>query len=358
MYRLVVELINNGVGVATPTESGAGGILGTSLFGRIHSSTSAINVTWERTDDAIDLSASIGPAAGGVVGRATGITISDVHASGQIEGIHSVGGIIGSMTAFDLTECTLSSSTSTGDIIGVGGGIGGIAGELNARACNVGSMGSTSGAYWVGGVAGHNDLESHCDQCFSSADVTGIDGPFSLSSAIGGLWGHSSAPGSVTNSLFTGEVSWLAGGETYAGGLLGISQVSDSEEVLGFHDSIMIGSVEPEEGGLIIGAAQSRALVSLPDPYFTNNVYVDHQETRLPATAHGTRSSTYELYWADEITEAELSELDETSDTLDFDTVWTMASSVDAVSPLYGSAHPVLVWQCEHDTSIICDTFD
>ena len=137
-----------------------------------------------------------------------------------------------------------------------------------------------------------------------------------------------------------------------------MSSFVDAADLLAFENNVMVGNVSLEEGGLIIGTALGRSTDALDGAYFQNNVYIDHQPERLPNTAHGTRSLSYDVYWGDELTEDELRGLDETSETLDFDTVWAMASTTDASSPLYGMSHPVLTWQCEYDVSIICDTLD
>ena len=142
------------------------------------------------------------------------------------------------------------------------------------------------------------------------------------------------------------------------GGLLGVSVVRE-DSVLAFTDSMMLGTVDPEEGGLVIGAVLNFGPVAaLTEPFFQNNVYIDLNEERLPATAYGEAMEFTELYWGDGLSESELGALDETSDSLDFDGTWTMATTADADSPLYGLGHPVLSWQCEYDTSIICDTLD
>lgn len=120
-----------------------------------------------------------GSTIGGIVGNNTNGTIKDCTNYGKIDGIRSIGGIVGNVA-------TSSSSTST--FIGNN---------------NYGTIGSASASN-VGGIAGtggtSSGIESYTNNTNYSEDIAG-------NSFVGGLWGSWSATGSDNNDNNINETS-------------------------------------------------------------------------------------------------------------------------------------------------------
>ena len=335
---------------------GVGGIVGTAFGGSVTNANAEINVTWSDASDARINASTHTPSAGGAVGRTFSTTLSNVHTAGNVSGIHYVGGVAGEAFAEPSEPCAFDQLTASGDVRGVGANVGGVAGQLNASGCQLGSMGSVSGSYWVGGIAGRNTAEAHCNQCFSSATITAVDGGFDESAGIGGLWGYTDGSGSLTESIFTGKITGT--GLLQFGGLVGVSVVEDGA-VFEANNNMMMGTVEPETGGLVIAAVLNFGEdATLSTPYFSNNVFVDLDADRAPEAAHSTSMEFPDLYWGEPIALDGLGDVDSYPDAFDFGSTWSFATTTAADSPLYALAHPILEWQCAHDTSIVCDTLD
>jgi len=173
-----------------------------------------------------------------------GGTISNCYSTGDVNGVGSVGGLVGwnygsvlnSYSTCDVSAAgsyvgglagtnwdIISDCYSTGDVSG-GGSVGGLVGEngevgsepsvpCQGQIINSYSTGDVNGVYYsVGGLVGGNwDIIS---DCYSSGDVTGSKG-------VGGLVGENGVPfwsgGYIINSYFTGNVQ----GASDVGGLVG-----------------------------------------------------------------------------------------------------------------------------------------
>ena len=170
------------------------------------------------------------------------------------------------------------------------------------------------------------------------------------------MWGYTAGPGSLTESIFTGKVTGT--GLLQFGGLVGVS-VHEDDAIFEANNNMMMGTVEPESGGLIIAAVLNFAdEATISTPYFSNNVFVDLDTDHSPETAHSPSMEFPDLYWGEEIMVDDIGDVDNYTDAFDFGSTWSFATTTAADSPLYALDHPVLGWQCAHDPSIVCDTLD
>jgi hypothetical protein len=267
-----------------------------------------------------------------------------------------VGGVVGEHTHPE-HECSLLNATASGDVSGVGETIGGVVGSLSGHACEVGSTGKVSGKSLVGGVMGTLESNSSCTGCFASGEVQAVGGLTapSTSSGIGGLVGLSTGSGTLQNSIFTGNISTSTSGTNHFGGITGAAMVTDDDPMI-TENNLMLGSIAPENGGLVIGTLFTDGLVGEVVEFYANNVYVDHNPGVAPSMAYGEGFTATTLYWAEEVDLSTVALESVYPSTFDFDSTWTMATTIDADSPMYGRIHPVLGWQCDHDPSISCDT--
>jgi hypothetical protein len=355
------NLVNRGTESWTPAaQLGAGGIIGGSFGGSLSDSTADINVKWEWAGAALGIAIAHSPAAGGAVGRVMALQdLSNVHTTGNVEGIHHVGGIAGEILN-EGDPCSVSNSTASGNVTGMGEKIGGVAGKLTGHACQVGFTGTVSGGNMVGGVIGSTSYTTICEECFASGNVEAIDGLIGDSGGVGGLVGVSTGEGALQNSLFSGTVSTTTGGSNQYGGIIGVALFLGDDEPFAAESSLMMGAVSPEDGGLVIGAMVTDG-DGTPDedtaPY-TDTRYVDLDSDGEPSLAYGEDMAATSLYWGEEVDLSEVASEGAYPSTFDFDSTWAMATTTDADSPMYGLTHPVLRWQCDHDPSISCDTLD
>jgi hypothetical protein len=91
---------------------------------------------------------------------------------------------------------------------------------------------------------------------------------------------------------------------------------------------------------------------------YTDTRYVDLDSDGELRLAYGEDMAATSLYWGEEVDLSEVASEGAYPSTFNFDSTWTMATTTDADSPMYGLTHPVLRWQCDHDPSISCDTAD
>jgi len=76
-----------------------------------------------------------------------GVEIADVN--GGIKGRGSLGGIVGSCTSGNITDCY-----TTGTVTGTGSCVGGVVGSMSGNITNCYATGAINGYSWVGGVTG------------------------------------------------------------------------------------------------------------------------------------------------------------------------------------------------------------
>ncbi|WP_421852388.1 GLUG motif-containing protein [Marinomonas sp.] len=133
---------------------------------------------------------SIGAISGGLIAYATGTTLTDVHALGDVAGTNLVGGLIGITTG----QAKINNAYATGNVSGGDGAVGGLAGRL---------------------------IETSISNSYASGHVVGIG------SRVGGLIGEISGTKKIINSFWdidtTQQTLGVAIGDD--SGLIGLSSM-------------------------------------------------------------------------------------------------------------------------------------
>ncbi|MEK4426695.1 GLUG motif-containing protein [Solibacillus sp. FSL K6-1523] len=180
---------------------------------------------------------------GGLVGYGGG-SITNSYATGSVEGISRVGGLVGIVYGGSITN-----SYATGNVIGVWQ-VGGLVGISDGSIENSYATGSVIGEWQVGGLAGGSIGSIENSYATGSVEGTRND--------VGGLVGISD--GSIKNSYATGSVK----GNSDVGGLVGYGDVS-------IENSYATGSVKgnSDVGGLV---GLVRGYGSIKNSYATGSV--------------------------------------------------------------------------------------
>lgn len=174
--------------------------------------------------------------SGALVGFAQGgSVISFSHASGTVTGTaSSIGGLAGR------ADGLISRSYASGNVISSGSSVGGLVGDLYREEAKVEAsyaIGTVEGTSYVGGLVG-SAYRSLITDCFASGSVIGGD-------EVGGLVGELSGSGGavmVENSYAIGRVI----ANTAAGGLAG--KLSDATIVASYYDSQTSGQSDTGKG--------------------------------------------------------------------------------------------------------------
>lgn len=172
--------------------------------------------------------------AGGLVGNASGTTISQAYATGNVSatqngGNSGFGGLVGSLAS----DSSITQSYATGSVThafesnAYGVSVGGLVGAANGSVTFSHATGAVSGTNDnVGGLIGTDDNQSGIADTnnYATGDVTGNTTPDAYFSGanIGGLIGAIGSNETITASYATGNVSAVShtGGQN-AGGLIG-----------------------------------------------------------------------------------------------------------------------------------------
>jgi hypothetical protein len=123
-------------------------------------------------------------AAGGLVGRNDGGTLTACYTTGSVSGTHDVGGLAGLNYGGVMTACFTTVSVSGGEW-----------------------------SNYVGGLVGAN-VYSTVTACYATGSVSAA---YPYANSIGGLLGYNSNYSPITNCYATGSIA----GTTYVGGLIG-----------------------------------------------------------------------------------------------------------------------------------------
>jgi hypothetical protein len=270
---------------ATGTISGTarvGGLVGLSGFSAAMSAAPPHTISNSFTD--VSIIGSGTGQAGGLVGRANGLTIQNSHSFGDVSGSTNIGGLVGatirpiniynSYTSGDITggsnlgglvgsiaslmvgdTANIEKSFATGNIYGNGGGLIGTITTISDT-LNINNVYATGNVASGGGLIGSSTIAQggviYLSNAFATGDVGTIDNPangnsggligyiygnfiidsvyatgnvISNGDSIGGLIGRNQG-GTVTNAHATGNVK----GNDYVGGLVGYNidgEVSD-----------------------------------------------------------------------------------------------------------------------------------
>ena len=202
---------------ATGKVSGAkytGGLIGQSvqLGGVIVGSTAGVQVTGTAEES----------LTGGLVGLNAG-PIIDSHATGDVSGVKWVGGLVGSNNGAGGVN-RISGSTADGDVTGTDGPVGGLAGWNNGPISSSHATGDVNGVQRVGGLVGSNYEAGGTYQetrIYEYGGVNRISGSTASGAVtgtgeyVGGLVGWNNGP--ISSSRATGDVN----GVQRVGGLVG-----------------------------------------------------------------------------------------------------------------------------------------
>ncbi|WP_163969595.1 GLUG motif-containing protein [Oceanobacillus halotolerans] len=228
---------------------------GDGLFGIINNGATIKNVTLE------DVNINSRNHTGALVGVAdSGTLIENVQVTGNINGGGaSTGGVVGS-----LSNATIKDSEATVTLNGVTsvGGLVGQAGGSNATVNNSTSAGSITGRDNVGGLVGK--LGGNVWDSSSSASVSSTRTNDDIANAGGLVGNFNTFDGEIKNSSATGHVEAFVDN---VGGLIGYTTVNTSASIT---DSYATGDVSGRHkvGGLI--GYHTKVLVS--DSYAKGNV--------------------------------------------------------------------------------------
>ena len=133
---------------------------------------------------------------GGLVGRATTLTINNSSSNAVVTGKNYIGGLAG----YIYSTSSIKNSYANGNVSGTSN-IGGLIGRHNSGTITISSSyatGNVTGTnYYVGGLAGYI-YSSNVSYAYASGDVEGLD-------SVGGLFGNTRG-GSVSKSYASGNV--------------------------------------------------------------------------------------------------------------------------------------------------------
>ncbi|MCR3956377.1 MAG: S-layer homology domain-containing protein [Gudongella sp.] len=183
-----------------------GGIAGWARGGEIKSSSGSCTISNKTPTQGSRLGIIVGDNEAAIIESCTG--------SGIVQGIGSVGGIVGLNRGSGEIRDSFSDATVTGTTNYAGG----LVGESQGTISSSYSTGNASGGGYVGGLSGYNS--GTIDKSFALGSVTGAD------NFVGGLVGMNDA--TISNSYAYGDVF----GDQYVGGLTGINGYYNSSSTL------------------------------------------------------------------------------------------------------------------------------
>ncbi|MDP2506652.1 filamentous hemagglutinin N-terminal domain-containing protein [Oceanobacter sp. 3_MG-2023] len=270
----------------TETNTNIGGIAGAIALGNVNNVSSSATVTGNQADAiSADITITTGNI-GGLIGGASGITLTNAYNTGDVTGHSGVGGLIGRINSYTATDGTVVDSVveyawNTGSISGddvylddgtagnISYAVGGLFGSVaNAIISHVWSTGDVYGGGYTGGLIGAA-TDSDISDASASGDVYAynVENDHFFQTSIGGLIGDMSG-GSVSDSSASGDVYADSTDDPYytymsvgVGGLVGtledgtISNSSATGNVTG--GSMVGGLVGQNEGGSVSDSSAS-----------------------------------------------------------------------------------------------------
>jgi hypothetical protein len=208
-----------------------------------------------------------GNYVGGLIAYQHSGTISNNFALGNISGIGTVGGLVGSSNG------TISNSFTTGSVSGSGDNVGGLIGWQNSGItfnCSVSGNVTSSGNY-AGGFVGY--------QFSGTISNSSVSGNLSGSWDAGGFVGWQDSGGLISNSSVLGSVY----GSSYVGGFAGQSNGTISDSFVRIFDSQAI-SASGTNVGLITGSNGGIITNTYPtiyDSQYGNITFLDWNITKI-----------------------------------------------------------------------------
>ncbi|ENU85903.1 GLUG motif-containing protein, partial [Acinetobacter sp. CIP 102129] len=153
---------------------------------------------------------------GALIGEANSTNTSNAFSTGQVNGYHAVGGLVGR----NLNQSSILSSYSNAQVTATNSFAGGLSGtnENSSRIENsyaTGAVQTQAQGYNsnAGGLSGINNSNSVIKNSYATGAVSGIN-------VVGGLLGQNYSS-TVENSYATGQVTRTSGSAITFGGLVG-----------------------------------------------------------------------------------------------------------------------------------------
>jgi len=253
-----------------------GGLAGTQQDGGTIENSFATGDVLIGTDDRI----------GGLVGSNGQFGVAKIinsHATGDVEGNDSVGGLAGDVQSSD---SVVSGSHATGSVTGDGGEIGGLVGDIfrgdtieNSYA--TGDVTGTAGADGLGGLVGTvSDTDVTISGCHASGSVTGNGG----SNQVGGFVG-SNGGATITAAFAEGDTT----GTDNVGGLAG-ENVPPFSGTSVIQESAATGSVN---GSSHVGGVVGTNEETIRDCYALGAITGDDEVGGFAGNNTGSITSSY-----------------------------------------------------------------
>ena len=225
---------SSATGAVSGTED-TGGLVGAIVHpgGVIVDSTAGVQVT----------GGAAGSYTGGLAGFNKGLII-DSHATGDVTGVKWVGGLVGSNSGAGGVN-RISGSTASGAVTGAADLVGGLVGWNNGPIIDSHATGNVNGVNWVGGLVGSNFGSGGVNRISGSTAGGGVTG---TGTPVGGLVGFNNGP--ISSSHATGNVNGseyvggLVGSNSGAGGVNRISGSTAAGAVTGTEPGRWIGRME------------------------------------------------------------------------------------------------------------------
>ena len=238
--------IKNTTGYAGAT---IGGVVGNANSGSTVENcryTGAIDVTYNDTT----------METGGVVGQASGCTVSNCENAGTVKSDIWTGGIVGSNNGGTISNCRNSGIVAS-NALEPGAGIGGIVGENYGVILDSYNAGTVTGGACTGGVVGFNVAEDSnstsgtIENCYNAGTVSG-------SGDVGGVAGYNKSSNThaatVKSSYNTGNVTG-SGDSSNAGGVIGVIEIGSVSDC--YNTGNVTGSGDRSNAGGVVGAVRS-----------------------------------------------------------------------------------------------------
>ncbi len=251
----------------------------------------------------VDADVSGNQDIGALVGGNYYGTVNNSYATGNVNGMYNVGGLVGSNIGL------VNNSYATDDVSG-GARLGGLVGRNYeiGTVSNSYSTGKVSGNRELGGLVGDN-FDGAVKNSYAIGDVSG-------NQDVGGLVGYNHHFGTVNSSYATGNVN----GVSKVGGLVG------SNDGL-VNNSYVAGNVNGvSKAGGLVGAGSS-----------IENSHYNIDEVLINGEDHITRGGLFESQYQDWIEDKDL-DIADYSDTLVPSNGHYEISSVDGLRDLLGFA--------------------
>lgn len=211
----------------------------------------------------------VGALAGKVLG---GSTISHVTSNLDIEGYNNVGGLIGVVEGDDGGTVTISHSSSSGDVYAGGAGAGGLVGDArDFSITNSHATGDVESEYYVGGLVGYASVGS-ISHSYATGIVTSVEEAGGLVGtavgvsisdsyatgdvvsdadgySMGGLVGLAESNTTITRSYATGNVT-VTDDAGSVGGLVGYADGTSINQSYAT-GNVTVGDNSVNVGGLV-----------------------------------------------------------------------------------------------------------